>query len=490
MPASANRPRAQSTYQGILRATSLIGGASALNVLVGMVRTKVVAVLLGPAGVGLLAVYGQIVTLASTVAGMGIATSGVRQVAEAMGTGDEVLIARTVVTLRRTAWMTGLLGMAGLAALAIPVSRLTFASSDHAVAVGLLGLPVLFGSISAGQTCLLRGARRIADIARLTVVGALASTAVTLPCLYFWAFDGILPALVLGALASLGVSWLYARRIPVQATAMSWFDSWLVARDLLTLGLSLMVSGLVSTGATYFIQVLLVRRFGIDDAGLYQAAFSLSGALIGFVLGAMSADYYPRLTGAAGDGAAVRRMVNEQTQVSILLALPALAAMLVFSPLVVRLFFDRGFEAAVPILRWCVLGMLGRVLSWPLGFVLLARGRGRLFLATESAAAGVHVVAVLGLSAMWGPEGAGLAFMALYVCYTVLMLLVMHSEVGGAWTGRTSRLAAGAAASLGMLQAARLGGTPEWLRLVFDVSILGAGSAFCAWCLYRRFHAD
>ena len=39
-------------YRSILKATALIGGASALGIVVGLVRTKVLAVLLGPAGLG------------------------------------------------------------------------------------------------------------------------------------------------------------------------------------------------------------------------------------------------------------------------------------------------------------------------------------------------------------------------------------------------------------------------------------------------------
>ena len=77
-----------------------------------MVRTKAMALMLGPAGFGLMGLYGVILELTQTIAGMGINSSGVRQIAEAVGTGETARIARTAVVLRRTAFVLGLLGAA------------------------------------------------------------------------------------------------------------------------------------------------------------------------------------------------------------------------------------------------------------------------------------------------------------------------------------------------------------------------------------------
>jgi PST family polysaccharide transporter len=130
-------------------------------------------------------------------------------------------------------------------------------------------------------------------------------------------------------------------------------------------------------------------------------------------------------------------MVNEQSQIAILLALPGLAAMMIFAPLVIQLFYAPSFSSAVPILRWCIMAILGRVISWPLGFVILAKGNGKLFLFTEIFAGVLHLVGVFIFSTLWGLKGAGIAFMMLYVVYTALMVLVMHRLVGATWTKHT-----------------------------------------------------
>ena len=73
---------------------------------------------------------------------------------------------------------------------------------------------------------------------------------------------------------------------------------------------------------------------------------------MGFILQAMAADFYPRLTSSAGDNTACNRLVNEQTLVGLLLAGPGVLATLTFAPLVISLFYTAKFGAAVGILRW------------------------------------------------------------------------------------------------------------------------------------------
>src|ERR1700693_3051565 len=78
------------SYGQILKSSALVGGSSAVNIVLGIIRTKAMAILLGPAGFGLFGLYGSIANLPQSVAGMGINSSGVRQIAEAIASDDAV----------------------------------------------------------------------------------------------------------------------------------------------------------------------------------------------------------------------------------------------------------------------------------------------------------------------------------------------------------------------------------------------------------------
>ena len=79
-----------SSYSQILKSSSLIGGAQGVNLLIGIVRTKFVAILIGPIGIGLVGTYQAIQGMVGTVAGLGIQSSAVRDVAVAVGNGELV----------------------------------------------------------------------------------------------------------------------------------------------------------------------------------------------------------------------------------------------------------------------------------------------------------------------------------------------------------------------------------------------------------------
>lgn len=483
---AANAVTAAGNYRSILKSTSLIGGASVLNILIGMVKVKFVATLLGPSGVGLMSMYTQIAGLVSTVSGVGLSNSGVRQVAEAVGTGDGQQIARTVFTLRRTVWLTGGIGMLIMVLFCIPIAELSFKSGKYALPIALLGVTVLLSAITCGQACVLQGTRRIADLAKISILGAVNGTVISIPCFYLWGEQGIVVSLILCSIASLFTSWWFARRVPIGAVKLPWSAIACETRRLMVLGFSFMAASLVTMLSNYLIQIMLLHKFGINSIGIYQAAFSLSGILVGFVLGAMGTDYYPRLTAVIHDKDLVRQMVNEQSEISILLALPALAAMMVCAPLVLRVFYAKSFIDAVPILRWCLLGVLGRVFSWPLGFVVLARGNGRLFFITELIAATVHLAAIFSFTNLWGLKGAGIAFMALYAFYTVMMLSVVHRLAGIAWTRHTWHLALTSTAAILILMLNSIfnkGLIAEWAT---NIILLAVVSYFCIKHLFHK----
>ncbi|RYD72388.1 MAG: hypothetical protein EOP84_23250, partial [Verrucomicrobiaceae bacterium] len=78
-----------------LKSTSIMGGSTAVVMLIRMVRTKILAIYLGPAGVGLEAIFDSVLGLIRTAVDLGISNSGVRQIASAAGSGDQQVISTT-----------------------------------------------------------------------------------------------------------------------------------------------------------------------------------------------------------------------------------------------------------------------------------------------------------------------------------------------------------------------------------------------------------
>ena len=219
-----------------------------------------------------------------------------------------------------------------------PVSRLTFGKDGHAIPVALLSVGVLFRTVSAGQGALIQGLRRISDLAKSAVFGGVFGAAASIGLVYAFREGGIVPSLLAMEAMSLLLSWWYSRRLRFAAPALSTAIVIRETKALLRLGFAFMASGMLGMGAAYAIRMILARQDGFEAAGFYQSAWTVGGLYVGFILQAMGADFYPRLTAIVEDRAACNRLVNEQAEVSLLLAGPGILATLTFAPLVVSLF--------------------------------------------------------------------------------------------------------------------------------------------------------
>lgn len=404
------------SHRHILKASSIIGGASVINMVIGIAKVKMLAILLGPAGVGLMGLYQNIMGMAATLAGCGIGTSGVRQLAASAGE------ASTLALVRRTLWLPNLiLGLTGIAMLWLlrdQVSNWVFADATHAGEVGWLGLGVLLTLIAGSQTALLQGMRRIGDLARVSIISAFFGAILGIALVYWLGESGVLWFVLTAPIVSILVAGFYANRLPKPESSHDWqviSQQW---KAMLKLGIPLMATGLLTLGTQLAARTLIVRELRLDASGYFQAAWAISMTYIGFVLSAMGSDFYPRLTAAIKDHPQARRLVNDQSEMALLLAGPVLLAMVTLAPWIINLPYSTSFAPATDVLRWQVLGDILKVASWPMGFILLAQGQGGLFIGVEL----VWNVAYLGaISIALQQHGLVIAGVGFWISYMLLL---------------------------------------------------------------------
>lgn len=416
--------KASNTYRQILKASALIGGSSMITVLIGIVRTKAMSILLGPAGFGLMGLYTSIIELTQSIAGMGVNNSGVRQIAEAVASGKQRTIAKTTRVLSQTSVVLGMLGTGFLFSFSTPLSEFTFENERYSHGIAILALAVFFNLIAAGQNALLQGMRRISELAKIAVIGSLGGTLLAIPSVYFLGEKGVALSLVFMAASAFCTSMWYRRKISLENPTMTASEFRKQQGDLLKLGFAFMISGLMMSGTAYVVRMLVVRHVGFDAAGLYQSAWTLGGLYVGFVLQALGTDFYPRLTAVANDNDECNRIVNEQAHVSLLLAGPGVIATLTLTPLVITLFYTSEFQGAVEVLRWLCLGMALRVVSWPLGYIIVAKGEQKIMIFAELAWTVVYLALAWESVRYFDLEGAGAAFFGSYIFHFLMVYLI------------------------------------------------------------------
>ncbi|PKN23777.1 MAG: hypothetical protein CVU64_23635, partial [Deltaproteobacteria bacterium HGW-Deltaproteobacteria-21] len=97
------------------------------------------------------------------------------------------------------------------------------------------------------------------------------------------------------------------------------------------------------------------------------------------------------------------------------------------------------FMLSVDILRWQILGVFLQVISWPMGFMLRAKGNRKLFLWSESFGNAVHLGFAWAGITWFGLSGVGMAFLAMNVSYGLVIYLIVHRRYGFAFSPRIIR---------------------------------------------------
>ena len=110
------------SYRSILKATSLFGSVQVYQILIQVLRAKVIAILLGPVGVGVLGLFQSAIQFFQNLTNMGLSQSAVRDVSEAFGAKNEEKVAIVTAVVRRLVWITGIFGSLIVACLS-PVIR-------------------------------------------------------------------------------------------------------------------------------------------------------------------------------------------------------------------------------------------------------------------------------------------------------------------------------------------------------------------------------
>ena len=449
--------RADSSSRQILKSSSIIGGSAVVNVAIGLGKMKLAALLLGPAGIGLIALYQSLVTTAAQVGGMGIANASVRQVAKADADGDAAALAAA-----RRALFAGTAALAALATLLVwllsgPIEREIIGSAARPGDLPWIAIAIGLTIIASAQQYLLNGYRRIGDLGRLSIASAVIGAILGVAALLLWRDRGIAAyVLAIPVGAVIAVAWYASRlgRLDRSPSPPALLKA--QARLMIGLGVTMMLGALAAPLAQLIVRGLVGARLGVVPLGEYAAASTIALTYIGFILAAMGADYYPRLAATIDDRPAAVAMVNQQAEIGLLLAAPLFLAMQSAAPWVIQLLYSTKFTGAADVLRLLVLADMAKVVGWPLGYVLLASGRGRTFLATEALFAAIFVGVTLIALPRWGLLATGVGVMAMYLAYLPIMVWLARRSIGFRWQRRVWWMAIAVSAAVATIGLASL----------------------------------
>ena len=421
---SSNR----NSYGNILKAIGLFGGTQAFHIIIGMIRTKFVAILLGPIGMGINGLLISTTSLVNSITGLGLRTSAVRDIARAYESKNEARISRVTAVMRKLVWLTGFLGMMIVLVFAKQLSIWTFQSADYTWAFRIVSLMLLFEQLRTGQNVLMQGTFHYKYIAQASIWGSLVGLFVSVPLYYFFREKAIAPVILIVSAISLAFSWYYSRKVPIQPTKVTLKDVLSEGRVMIVLGLAVAMSGILREGKSYITRIFISSNGLLADVGMYTAAMTIATQYINVILNAMSSDYSPRLAAVSDKNEVFIETINRQNKLMITIITPFILALIVFIRPFVLLLYSKEFLDITGMIEWIMLGMFFRTMSWCLSYTLVAKGEAKSFFWNEALSTVYSLALFMVGYKLLHFTGIGIGYCLSYVIYTLQFYVICRKK--------------------------------------------------------------
>ena len=411
----------------VLKAMGLFGGLQVFGIISSIIRTKLIALWIGPAGVGLFGLYNAALDMISSATQLNLRNSAVREIAQY---GEERKSIDVIVgVIRRWAVLLGLLGSFIVLVGAPLLSRWTFGDNSHAMAFVWLSIVMLLYSLTGGESAILQGTRRLNQLAASSIWGTVIGTLISIPLYYFYHLRSIVPSLIVFALANFVAVFCVRYRA---ASRVSLPVSTVIekGRGLIVLGAFLTVSAFVTQLSSYIFMAYVNHAGGEEAVGFYQSGFTLINKYLGLIFTAIAMEYFPRLSAVSTSNRRLGVFSNHETGIVLVTMLPAVILFIALRQWIVLLFFSTEFDVIYDYVSWGAVGSIFRGVSWCMAYVILARGDGKLYLLTELSSCVFYLLFNYILYSRFGIDGLGYAYFLWYFAYTAVVVAVCWKRYG------------------------------------------------------------
>ena len=205
------------SYKSIMKGTAIFGGTQFFAILVNLIRGKLVALFLGPEGMGISSLMMSSMNTIQHFSSLGLNLSIVKEISKAKETGKEEKLLLVISIARALLRITAIIGALFTILFSRFLSNITFGNVDYYWYFILLSIAVFFTTMSNGELSILQGYRAIKKLAYASIIGSFTGLFVGVPLYYWFGYDAIVPAMIVLSL----VNFLFYRYTSYKLTIKS-----------------------------------------------------------------------------------------------------------------------------------------------------------------------------------------------------------------------------------------------------------------------------
>ncbi|MDZ7724276.1 MAG: oligosaccharide flippase family protein [candidate division KSB1 bacterium] len=414
-------------YRNIFKTTGVIGLVQVFKIISGLLRNKMLALFTGTLGFGTWGLYQSYIEMMSQISLLGLDQSGVRQIAKNSKSPDKVY--KSIFIVRWCILIVSICAAIISILFSKKISLVILNSEKYYWGIIIVSFVILLNGISKGQISILTGLRDIKGLAWSQIIGSIIGSAIAIFVIFILGTSGIPLFLFTVGLAMAVSTGYFVNKLDIKKIIPSITEAVREFKILIYLGLGFCISNIVATVMTYLSNIYLQDFFNVDTVGIYRACWSISNIYIGIILTSMGVDLMPRLTMVVGDKKKLKKIINEQMELGILIASIGVNAILIFSPLVLFLIFSSEFVQGARIIRWQILGVSLRIMAFPFSYLIMAKGKSLVYIFIQSVFWIIEFLLLIFFTKILGFSGLGINYFAGYTLYFLMAWIICKKLV-------------------------------------------------------------
>lgn len=353
----------------LVHAVFKTGSGSVVSTLLSIISSKIMAIVVGPFGVGIYSLIQQLTTTSSIVGSVGGSNVALTQgIASRKGRDRDDFIVTAFWILA----IGGITSSVSLVLFAPWIAPFVFGANDTS-SVNLVrwtALPVALLVMLTYLVGVLNGHLAVGRIAAVQVVGAGMNALISYPISliadtgYYVAFVGMMTiAFALQIVVALAKIRREKYLHPIAANGLRFRLTRAATRPYFAVAGTMMITSIVASVGLLAVRALIVQYRGVADAGIFNVAWVVCIAYPALILGSLGTYYLPKLS-QTEDREKRNRLMNDVFRLTTVLLVPLELLVIVMKPLVIDILYSEEFYPSLVILRWMLIGVHLKAASW------------------------------------------------------------------------------------------------------------------------------
>jgi PST family polysaccharide transporter len=361
-----------------------VGAATVATMVINLVRAKIVAVLIGPYGLGITAQANALINTLTPILFLGLNQGITKYLAAARERGDETAASNVATSSALAVLLTSLVGTVLALVFVRPIGQWAMQDSSLVLLVTISLVAVPFAVLYNLGRAFLQGHKEVRAIAIANVASAVLSFATVIPLVRLLSVEGAVINIAFTWAANAALYfWFWFRRGNGRLLRWTAF-AWGTLRVLVRYGGASLVVASTNMLAILLVRTFVVQRLGAVANGLYQAVYGLSTQYLALVTSAMAVYSFAQLSAIASRPSTdptrdpeLDVEINNNVRLVALVMIPILAGVVLLRKPGLVIFYSTKFLPAAQLFPVQAIGDYFFALAWAFGLVLLPLGRVR-----------------------------------------------------------------------------------------------------------------